>query len=168
MVLARAELDLGDRAAAERLVDERLAADPGDGEASLLKAEALMKRGDADPKTREGLYDQASKVLSEALKRRQDDFRLLYAFARSRSLAAGYPSDNMLFVLQRALELAPQAPAVRLTAAEAYASRGRYAQAIAVLRPLANDPHDPDQGKAAADAIQRYEKNEADAATAGG
>ena len=63
------------------------------------------------------------------------------ALGRTRRFAANYPNDNDLATWSAAVELAPQVAAVRWEAAEAFSRANRNDTAIALLLPLANDPH---------------------------
>lgn len=142
LVLARAEITIGDLPAAEAPLARRLAADDGDQEARLLLASARMRAGDADPGRRTDLYREADRILVPAVKANQDDYRLLYAYARSRSVEPGYPSENMAQVLLRAVALGPQVASLRFAAASVCAERADFDTAFALLTPLVNDPHD--------------------------
>lgn len=151
LTLARAEITFGDRAAGEALLTARLAADPRDVDALWLMALSRLFAGDADPSRRAALYDEAGPWLGKAFAVDANRYQTLYDFAQSRSLTPGYPSDNTLTVLLKAQRLAPQVAPVRLSAARALMKRGRFDQAIAMLTPLANNPH----GGSLATAAQR-------------
>ena len=138
---ARARLEAEDFAGAEVVIDRRLAAAPDDIEALELKAQILMAKGDADPAQQSALYKQASGVLGQAFKIDGERYQILLAYARSRSLSPGYPSDNVMEALLLANELAPQVADVTIQTVQALAIRGDYPRAVALLRPLANDPH---------------------------
>jgi len=140
--LARARLQAEDFAAADGVIDRRLAAAPEDVEALELKAQILMETGDADPARKAALYKQAQGVLGRAFKIDGARYQILLAYARSRSLSPGYPSDNVMEGLLLANELAPQVSEVTFSAVQALAMRGDYRRAVALLKPLANDPHD--------------------------
>jgi tetratricopeptide (TPR) repeat protein len=140
--LAQARLQAEDFGLAQAVIDRRLAAAPDDVQALELKALILMAMGDADPAQQPALYKQASQVLGRAFKVDGARYQILLAYARSRSLSAGYPSDNVMEGLLLAAELAPQVSDVTLQAVQALAMRGDYARAVVLLRPLANDPHD--------------------------
>jgi hypothetical protein len=139
--LARARLQAEAFVPAQAVIDRRLAAAPGDVEMLELKALTLMAMGDADPAQQPTLYKQASLVLGQAFKIDGARYQILLAYARSRSLSPGYPSDNVMEGLLLAAELAPQVADVTLQAVQALAMRGDYARAVVLLRPLANDPH---------------------------
>lgn len=162
LVLAYAELSFGDVSKAEAPLQRRLAADPNDAEALLYLAEARMRAGNDTPARRLELYREAGHLVARAFKVAPNDFRVLYAYAQTRSVEPDYPTDNTLDVLQQAVDLGPQVSALRHVTADAYARRQRYDQAIAVLKPIANDPHDPKNGEAAAAAIARFEQAKAE------
>ena len=83
-----------------------------------------------------------------------DDYRIYLALARTRRHSPGYPNANDLATWSLAVELAPQVGAVRWEAAEAFSRAGQNETAIALLLPLASDPHG---GPAAARARIRLE-----------
>jgi hypothetical protein len=66
---------------------------------------------------------------------------LLYDYGISRRGEAGYPSDNVVNVLLRAQQLAPQVAAFRLAAADALMRHDRFEEAAAILEPVFNNPH---------------------------
>ncbi len=80
-------------------------------------------------------------MLGQAFKIDGERYQILLAYARSRSLSPGYPSDNVMEGLLLANELAPQVADVTVQTVQALAMRGDYPRAVALLRPLANDPH---------------------------
>jgi len=141
MVLARAEVELGERAAGEAILQRLLEADGGDVEALELLALSRMAAGDADPARRRELYAEARKLLIRANKVDPDRYQTLYAYARARSGEPNYPTKNDLEALARAAELAPQVRSLRMTAAQQLLEAGHHAHAASLLTPLANDPH---------------------------
>jgi Tfp pilus assembly protein PilF len=166
-VLARAELQAENFAAAQAVIDARLAAAPDDNLALELKALILMAMGDADKAQQAARYKDAQGALGQAFKIDGERYQTLLAYARSRSLSPGYPSDNVMECLLLAYDLAPQVSEVALQAVRALAMRGDYARAVALLKPVANDPHN---GNASArDLLAKLEAQAAaKAARAGG
>ncbi len=152
LTLARAEISFGDRAAAETLLDARLAADPDDAEALYLAGLSRLVAGDAEPEKRDELYRQARPFLVKAHKQDPAHYQTLYAYARSRSIDPGHPSDNTLIALLTARARAPQVAEIAFHAADALIRRGRTAEAVAILNPLAHSPHGK-EGAAAARAL---------------
>jgi tetratricopeptide (TPR) repeat protein len=164
--LARARLQAEDFPAAQAVIDRRLAAAPDDVEAMELKALILMAMGDADPAQRSALYKQASSLLGRAFKIDGSRYQTLLAYARSRTLSPGYPNDNVMEALLLANELAPQVSDVTLETVRALAMRGDYPRAVALLKPLANDPHNG--GSSLREMLAVMEAQAAKAATAKG
>jgi hypothetical protein len=142
LALARAEIQLGDPEAGDRLLKAYTTAHPKDVEALALEAERLMNQGDKTPARQVELYTQAGNVLMAAFKLDPNRYQTLAAFARSRRIEPNYPSDNTLTALLTALKLAPQVGENRLAAADGLIRRSRQRDAMIVLAPLANNPHD--------------------------
>lgn len=156
LVLARAEIKIGDPARAEPLLKHRLEVDPADADARLLQATMLITQAEGAPDRRLELYREADRDLVPAVKANPDDFRLLYAYAVSRSIEPDYPSANMVTVLTNAVTLAPQVEQFRFAAADACQKRGDFKRAIDLLDPVANDPHNPAAAKVARAQIETY------------
>jgi tetratricopeptide (TPR) repeat protein len=149
ITLARAELAHGDRAKGEALLEAQLAASPDDAEALTMLGVSLMDAGDAAPDRRAALYAQAEARLRTALKAEPKRYQTLYALARSRSVKPGYPTERDLETLLAAHELAPQVSGIRLRAAEALATRGRWDWVRSLMGPLINNPHGGEDSAAA-------------------
>jgi len=151
LTLARAEITFGDRSAGEAILTRRIATDARDADALWLMALSRIFAGDADRPRRAALYSEAGPWLGKAFAVDQNRYQILYNYAQSRSMTPDYPTDNTLTVLLKAHELAPQVAPIRLSAARALMKRGRFPAAIALLTPLANNPH----GGALAEAAER-------------
>jgi tetratricopeptide (TPR) repeat protein len=149
LVLARAEIVLGDPAVGAAILKKRLAADPRDVEALALEAQRLVAAGDADTAHIQADYDQAGVLLAQAFKLDPTRYQTLFAFARTRSLDPHYPSDNAMQALLIAFKQAPQVASIRLETARALLARGKKAEASDLLMPLINDPHGGATAKAA-------------------
>jgi hypothetical protein len=149
-LLARAEIRLGDRPLGETIAQDLVEADPEDTESLLLLAEAriLTARDDKDS-DHAAIMGQARRYLARAYAQDDTDFRTLYMLSMTRNGAPGFPNDNDMETLLAAVEFAPQIPSIRLSAAQAYAARDEYRQAIAMLEPMASNPHG-DRGSAIA------------------
>lgn len=141
LTLARAEVTFGDRSAGEAILTRRLAVDARDVDALWLMALSRLFAGNADRANRAALYAEAGPWLGKAFAVDPNRYQILFDFAQSRSLTPGYPSDNTLTVLLKAHDLAPQVAPVTLGTARALMKRGRFDAAIALLTPLANNPH---------------------------
>ena len=142
LVLARAELTLGDRATGAVLIDRFNAARPGDAEGLELAGLARLAEGEeADDEHRTALFKEAGLLLGRAYKLDPSRYQTLYAYARSRSVDPKYPTDNVMAVLEEAHGLAPQVSEITLTTADALMRRRQDDEAAALLGPVANSPH---------------------------
>ena len=141
LVLARAELALGDAVKGRVLVDAFTRARPDDAEGFELAGLARLAAGDADPERQVALYKEASALLGQAYKLDPTRYQTLYAYARSRSLDPKYPTPNVMTVLEEAHGLAPQVAEITLATAQAMMTRDRDDEAAALLGPVANSPH---------------------------
>jgi hypothetical protein len=149
LLLARAELKLGDAALAERLLQARLAQSAEDAEALELLASARLKESMSAPDRADSLRGDARVFASRAYKADPNRYQALLAYLRGREGLPSYPSDNDLVAVQDALDLAPQVAGLRLLGARALIAKGRSAEAGEVLAPLVNDPHGGDVSDAA-------------------
>jgi hypothetical protein len=159
MTLAKAEVAWGTAAAAETALNTVLAGDPADVEAlrwlarlRLTAAAEAARAGDVE--TRDRMNRQARAFLARAMAADPNDYRIYMALGRSRRGAPDYPNANDLATWSMAVELAPQVGGVRWEAAEAFSRAGQNEAAIALLLPLASDPHG---GANAARARQKLE-----------
>ncbi|MBQ1542836.1 MAG: DUF1570 domain-containing protein [Caulobacteraceae bacterium] len=143
-VLARAEIDFGDRAAGEAILQRRLAGDGDDVELLTMLAASRLAAGQKDPGRRVALFAEARSLLGRAFKVDPDRYQTLYAYAVARSADPGYPSDNTLDVLRTAHRLAPQVDAISFRTAAALMRRKQFEEATILLTVLANDPHGGD------------------------
>jgi len=127
VVLATAELRLGDRAQARVLIDSLAAASPD-------SAPVLVLLGTAQ------LFDHqaASATLAHADALRPEDYRILFLRALAEPADAAATRRALLL---RANALAPQVEVVALAAAQAQAEADDFAAARALLAPVANNPH---------------------------
>ena len=104
---AAAPIKFGDRAAGEAVLTAWLAKALDDVERLQLMARSAMAAGDADPDHRPALYRQAGSYLKQAYKTDPNDYRTVYAYALTRIVDPGYPTDNTLTALLEAHALAP-------------------------------------------------------------
>ena len=155
LVLARAENDFGDRAKAQTLLQRRIEADPNDVEALQMMGWSCMLQARADrPRAAERL-NEARNWFGKGFKVDPNNPLLLYDYGISRRGEAGYPNDNVVNVLLRAEQLAPQVAAFRIAAADALMRRDRFEEAEAILEPVFNNPH---AGPEAAQARARFDQ----------
>lgn len=155
MTLARAENDFGDRAKAQVLLKQRVAADPRDIEALQTLGYSYMLQARVDRAQAPTLLNEARDWFGKGFAVDRDSALLLYDYAISRRGEPGYPNDNAVNVLLRAQELAPQVPQFRIAAADALMRRDRFDEAAAMVEPVFNDPHASPQ---AAEAKRRFDE----------
>ena len=151
-LLARAELRIGERAAGEAIAQRLLEHNENNAEALRLMAEARIRAAEDDGADYAALMGQARGYLARAYAVNDSDFRTLYMLSMTRRGAAGFPNDNDMETLLAAVDLAPQIPTLRFAAAQARVARGETSEAIALLEPVASNPHG-DRGAAQARAM---------------
>jgi cytochrome c-type biogenesis protein CcmH/NrfG len=143
LILARAELTVGDAAAGEQAANAVLERDPDNVEAMQLLAEhdleAAYASDDNDERTR--LMVRAQRHLGRAFQIDGENYLTFMLLARLRSGQSGYPNDNDLATLEFAHALAPQLPDTVLNLASVLIETGQQDRAVGLLEPLANSPH---------------------------
>jgi hypothetical protein len=139
--LARAEFMIGEPAVGEAIMARRLAAAPDDREDLLLAGLGRVLTGVRDKDVREARFRGARALLAKAYALDKTDFRPLYAYALSRSIEPGYPTDNDLNAWAEARSLAPAVAEISLRGGMALVQKGRREEAARVLARLINDPH---------------------------
>lgn len=157
LTLAKVEADHGDRANADKLLADWIAAHPEDGEALRLAGESRLDAARAlkdKPAEAKALIAEAARYFGRANKAQPDTYQTLYNFAKTRIDEPGFPSENTLNVLELTVQLAPQVSEIRMMAGKALAARGRYLDAYRVLEPVANNPHGGPISEAAADLLK--------------
>ena len=165
LALGRIEVRYGDRAKGEAILQKLLDANPQDEEVlqtlAFGKLDAAAKKG-AD---RRALYAEAQTLLGKAFKIDPEDYRTLYGFAVARSTEPNFPSENVINVLSKAVDLAPQVPTVRMMAAEAMMQRDLYREAAFTLAPVAFSPHGGEFAEKAQALLKEIEAKAGSAAT---
>jgi len=157
LVLARAECDLGDRAAGEKILKTLLDERPTDLEALQVMAYSrLAAARNADYDDAKAIYAEAAKYLGRAHKIDGDNYLTLYGYAEARSFDRD-PSQNTLNVVFRAAEIAPQSPTIRMNAASLFTRAGQYGVARDMLTPIAANPHGGGAAKMAANMLKELE-----------
>jgi hypothetical protein len=140
-VLAEAEAQYGDGAAAERLLTELLAASPRDAELLFLMGMRHLVAGRADEAGRAAHFRTAQTWFARAHRADETHYPTLYRYAEGLSADPALLSENTTNILLLAQQIAPQAHAIRLSAANLQIRRGRWADAEALLLPLASHAH---------------------------
>jgi hypothetical protein len=143
VVLARAEMKLGDAAVGQALATKLLEREPANVEALQLLAEAMIKTANAaeDADASDRAMNQARALLGRAFRADDGNFRTFMLLNDTRRGAPGYPNDNDMATLELAKTLAPQLPDTVLQLASALIYKDRKEEALPLLELLANNPH---------------------------
>lgn len=163
LAAGHAGMHFGDRPAGERALLRLIEIEPDNVEAlQFLAQERLRQARETDsPEERTPLRSQAREYLSRAYAAGNNDYRTLMLLTELRQTQPNFPNDNDMLTMGLTLDRAPQLPAVRLNYASALAEKDEKAEAIAVLRPLANNPHGGRASKYAERMIAALEAGEA-------
>ena len=131
---ARAQLGLGDRAAARASFERALAIDPSFAPAAINLA--VLDELDHKP-------DEAKKRLEAVLEKNPKNGEVLLALAQI-AASSGGDANEALQLLRRAVDASPENPGARLTLIEAYLGRKDYRAALdmaqAGVSVLPNNP----------------------------
>ena len=145
LALGHAELHFGDRSEGERLLQRLLVVSPGHPEAlQLLASSRYAQAQETSGADSTRLLSEARDLLVRALEQAPDDYRTYYWIGLVREGATGYPTDNDIAIWSAAYDLAPQLSGIRLGAGRALIQAARSEEAIALLGPVANNPHGGD------------------------
>ena len=135
--LAIGEAAGGDRELAAKLLDELIGQDMQDAE--LLRWRASLYRADR-PGASAADVDAARKLLVRAWKASPNDWQVLWAYANT-FRSPQKLNEQVLDILWKAAELAPQVHALAMKTGVEMARAGHYEQAEALIAPVVNDPH---------------------------
>jgi hypothetical protein len=142
LVTARAHRLERDPAAALAALEPLLGPTSTDADALRIAAMALLDQAkDADAATALPLRRRASGYLARSMDAEPLDFRTYLGLNTVRQGLSGYPNENDVSTLEVAATLAPQSFDARLRLGHAYMARQSWAEAIVILRPVANSPH---------------------------
>lgn len=143
LAAGHAGLHFGDRPAGERALLRLIEIDPDHVESlQFLAQEKLRQARDAEDAAQENaLKLEARRYLARAYAAGDNDYQTLILLTELRRGSPDFPNDNDMLTLGLTLDRAPQLASVRFNYAGALAQRGEREEAIAVLRPLTNNPH---------------------------
>lgn len=143
LALGQAELELGDPAKGRALLLDWIKANPTDVEAMFVLGHNLIWKSDAetDPDKAKAMRAEARTVLEPAATLAPNDYRILFAYARSRRDEPGFPTVATQTLLITAYKQAPQVVALRFELIQVLMARRNLREAEALLRPLVNAPH---------------------------
>jgi hypothetical protein len=141
-VLAEAEFDARNFAAAEAAADRTMAADPNNVQALIYKGRAQMElaqgKPDANWRDIRGWFSRDNRLDTE-------NAEPLLLFYQTYPRAGMAPTKNAIEGLLYAVVLAPQDDGVRVAAVHQLLMDGRAAEARATFAPLAFHPHAPER-----------------------
>jgi len=147
-VLAHIELLHGDAAVADRLLDRLLVDSPNDAELLYLKGMRHLVAAESDNPP-EGAATTARQWFARAHAADPNHYQTLFRFAQSLRGEPEFRSNNTRNMLLLARRLAPQVSSITMNAASLLIARREYAEAIALLGPIAASPHDSGLAQAA-------------------
>lgn len=140
-------------------LDRVLALDPAHVRALLYKAEAQAEHlhviGNHDP----ARWREVGTLLRRANAGNPNDPLVLYQWFRNFELRREAPPQNARDALARAFQLAPDVPDIRVAYAFDLARHDDFASALAVVRPIAFDPHNAAAGISVLLSLQEMQKH---------
>ena len=160
-VLANAEINYGDPARASAALGDRTAL-TGDAVRLYLAGLARLKLAERDPAQERALTLEARRFFGDAHKADPNHYPTLYRYGQTFA-SDGTPSENTMNVMLLAQQLAPQVAEIRLNTAQTLIRRGSYGEAISMLQPLSNDPHNRDAAASARSLIEQATARQAQA-----
>lgn len=137
-VLAEAEFDARNYAAAEQAADRALAADPRLAKAMIYKGRAQMRLAEDNPKAD---WEAIRRQFAAANKLDTEDPEPMMLYYQSFARAGQRPTANAIAGLEYAMVLAPQDKSLRMMVISELINASKFAQARELLAPLAFDPH---------------------------
>lgn len=141
LLLARAEIKLGEPEKAEALLARRLAADPADVEALHVAASAKFKAAEAAPERKAALMGEVRALAARALKADKNYYPALRDYLEAREGLPGFPTANDIEAALDAVAIAPQATPLRVQAAQLLMHAKRYPEVVRMLKPVTASPH---------------------------
>lgn len=140
LLAARAEIAFGDAARGRELANAVAQSEPENAEAHYLVGLSLMEEGRKDETVRAQKFKEARPYFAKAFKRDPNHVGALYQTGLS-LMETGNMNENTANVFLLAHQLAPQVGEISISTASALVSLGKREEAIALLQPVANNPH---------------------------
>ncbi|MBC7985382.1 MAG: tetratricopeptide repeat protein [Sphingomonadaceae bacterium] len=165
--LAFSALASEDFTAAETAADRALALDANHVEANLVKGLALIGAAGASDDADDARWARGRGHLVRANNADHDNAAPLFGYFMSFPERRDSP-DNALAALERAFDLVPQNPEVRLTLAGEYLRDGRFREASILVMPLVQSVHESEGRAAAQRMLTEAQQGLAGSATAAG
>lgn len=141
-LLAEAEWAAEEKERALADADRAVALDPHSARGHAVRAEALLERAQDSDKAEE--WQAALTAIVSANRADTEDPVPLALFYRYHVMRGGRMPQIGYDGLEKAFSLLPQSPTYRMNYAHALSIRGDYAQASALLDPIAYSPHGSD------------------------
>lgn len=138
---------------AAQLADRALAADPENVRANLLKGRILARQLKESRSTDADAWTEARRHFQMANRSDPGNAEALFGFARS-YVWEGREGKMMGDAFLAAFRRAPQVRLFRIGLAYDLARQGQYDSAIALVQPIANDPHYPKGGRKIVERIE--------------
>lgn len=160
LTLGQTELELGDPAKGQALLENWIAAHPGDADAMFVLGDhwvskAAEEKDDYDKV--EACREQARRYLKRAAVIAPTDYRILFAYAQARRGEDGFPTLETQTLLVTAYKQAPQVVELRFELIQVLMARRHWREAEALLRPLVNSPHGGDMVAKARELMKRIQ-----------
>ena len=156
--LAEAEYAAGNYAEAEAAADRLLALQPDHVRALVRKSLAMNQRARAlDAAARTRTAAEARRLALRANKADPDDPLPMLAYYQSFTLAGEKPTRQAVSGLIEVVRLLPRDTAIRQLLVDELAGQKRWAEAAAVLMPIANSPHRSPRRDAAQEQLARLQ-----------
>ncbi|MFT3968528.1 MAG: hypothetical protein QM690_21890 [Sphingobium sp.] len=147
-VLARAEINSGDRARGTTLIETLIEKTPHDPELLYIRGTADFYTGRKDAAVRAERFAAARPWFARAVEADPAYYTALYRLAQTTPPGSG--DEVALEQLRTAHELAPLVGDIAIDTTSALMARKRYAEALAVIQPVATNPHGGNAARAAA------------------
>lgn len=160
LTLGQTELELGDPAKGQALLENWIAAHPGDADALFVLGDHWVNKAaeakDDDDKV-EACREQARGYLKRAAVIAPTDYRILFAYAQARRGEDGFPTLETQTLLVTAYKQAPQVVELRFELIQVLMARRHWREAEALLKPLVNSPHGGDVAAKARELMKRVQ-----------
>lgn len=159
LALGQTELELGDKEKGQALLETWIKAHPDDAEAMFVLGDHFidLANEEKDDDKSDALRTRARTLLERAAQISPTDYRILFAYGRSRRGEDGFPTLETQTLLITAYKQAPQVDSLRFELVQVLMARKHWREAEALLRPLVNSPHGGDVVTKARELMKRIQ-----------
>lgn len=144
-------------AMAEATAAKAMALSPEEARIVAVWADLAIRRMKRNPATPSAEWDAVRSKLSSATRQKPNDPFTLITFFRAFVEQPTQPSPEAHAAIARALALQPESYQIRLLRTFSLSARGRFAEAKAIARIMASDPHAARIGQRALLSLERAE-----------